>query len=395
MDQEARPRVFISSIMPSEFAPYRDATARAIERASCEVVRAEQYPARAIAPRTACLDMVASCDAVVTILGHRYGNITVTGLSATEDEYREAVRLRKRVYLFLEKSGTPLEPRQQEFVSAVTAYVGDNWRKTFSTPEQLEALVLQALREDKDLGASNIAHGDGGAAERISRALSHKPDKRAGACWLQIAWTPLRDEEVIKPTLLVKPEFEQKVLEMGHTGMIPLFNYRAAKDVDATSARLLISQSLGDEGRGGSDSVVLALYADGTVSVALNVSGLKKLSMQDITGFGMYYIDPDDVRSRMEKAWSFARQFWHYIDEFRRYNALVYNVALHNVSHSRYAKAPQGRVSSFQFPTKDAPDPLLVVSAPRRISRSDLEASSDEIAESLEYLQLRFTELGH
>ena len=68
MDQDLRPRVFISSIMGATFGPYRDAAARAIERVGCQAVRAENHPASMVAPHTACLDMVASCDGGVTIL---------------------------------------------------------------------------------------------------------------------------------------------------------------------------------------------------------------------------------------------------------------------------------------------------------------------------------------
>lgn len=130
----------------SGYGAVRDAASRAIERADCEPVRAEDFPAGTVSPRTACLDGVASCDGLALILGARYGEPTVVGISATEEEYREAVKLRKHVFVFLE--GEDREPRQQEFVRSVEDYVDGHWRKSFATPEQLEGLVEQALRED-------------------------------------------------------------------------------------------------------------------------------------------------------------------------------------------------------------------------------------------------------
>jgi hypothetical protein len=54
MDADARPRIFISSLIAApEFRLYRDAAAQAIERAGCQVVRAEDHPARPVAPHTA------------------------------------------------------------------------------------------------------------------------------------------------------------------------------------------------------------------------------------------------------------------------------------------------------------------------------------------------------
>lgn len=397
MDQDLRPRVFISSVMGAAFAPYRDAAFRAIERAGCQAVRAEDHPASMIAPHTACLDMVASCDGSVTILGPRYGNVTETGYSATEDEYREAVRLRKRVYLFVEKTDTPFEPRQEEFVRSVTQYVGGNWRKSFSTPDQLEALVEAALREDRDLGAGQQGQGSGGAGtgggaqQRIEATLQQRPATTAGVTWLQIVWAPLRDEDVIRPTEFGKDEFQDSMMHLAHTGKPPLFTYKAGKDVEARSARLRIQQESGG-GRSSMDAVLLDIYPSGLLSVTINVTRLVDRG-DGLAGFGMYYIDPDDVQTRLSQAWGFAARFWGHIDEFSRYNALLYNAALYDIGHSKWGKAPAGR-TSFSFPSIDAPDPLPVFERPRRIARADLLEPSGEIGEMLEMLQMRFTEMG-
>lgn len=393
MDQDLRPRVFISSLMGAGFTPYRGAAAQAIERSGCQVVRAEDHPARMVAPYTACLDMVASYDGVVTILGPQYGNVTETGYSATEDEYREAVRLRKRVYLFVEKTDTPSEPRQEEFVRSVTSYVGGNWRKTFGSPEQLEALVETALREDRDLGAgqSSGAPGADGVQQRIEAAVRQRPEGVAGVTWLQIVWAPLRDEDVIRPTEFMKSEFQTTIMQLAHTGTPPLLAYTSAKQVDARSARLHILQAGDNQGRGDVDVVALDIYPSGMLSVAANVTRLVERG-DGLAGFGMYYIDPDDVRVRLVQAWGFAARFWERVDDFGRYNALLYNAAVYDIGHSKLGEAPAGR-TSFAFPTKDAPNPLLVFDRPKRIARADLIEPDAEIGEMLEMLQMRFTEM--
>ena len=90
MDTNPRPRIFISSLMAG-YSAVRDAASRAIGRSGCEPVRAEDVPAGTVSPRTACLNGVASSDGLVLILGARYGEPTVAGISATEEEDREAV----------------------------------------------------------------------------------------------------------------------------------------------------------------------------------------------------------------------------------------------------------------------------------------------------------------
>lgn len=96
-------------------------------------MRAEDFPAGSVSPRTACLDGVASCNGTTLILGTRYGEPTAAGISATEEEYREAVLLKKHIFVFLE--GGNREPRQQEFIRPVEDYVDGHWRKSFSTLE--------------------------------------------------------------------------------------------------------------------------------------------------------------------------------------------------------------------------------------------------------------------
>ncbi len=125
MNINPRPRIFVSSLMTG-YGDIRAATSRAIDRSGCEPVLAEDFPAGTVSPRTACLDGVASCDGIVLILGTRYGEPTAAGISATEEEYREAVRLKKHIFVFLE--GGNREPRQQEFVHSVEDYVDGHWR---------------------------------------------------------------------------------------------------------------------------------------------------------------------------------------------------------------------------------------------------------------------------
>ena len=99
------------------YGDIRDAAAQAIEKAGCEAVLAERFPAGTTSPRTACLDGVASSDGIALILGPRYGEDTAAGISATEEEYREAVRLKKQIFVFLQPGER--EARQREFVSSV------------------------------------------------------------------------------------------------------------------------------------------------------------------------------------------------------------------------------------------------------------------------------------
>lgn len=383
-------RIFISSIMSAEFRALRDAADGAIRNAGCEPVRAENHPAAPISPHTACLDMVESCDGVVLILGLEYGRITETGQSATEDEYREAVRLKKPVFAFLQSGAGEPEPRQSEFIASITKYVGGNWRKSFSTPEELATLIEQALREG--LGPMMTIGQEQAAATHITESLSQKISRVGGLAWVHAAWSPIRDEDIVKPTELVKPEFLNSLLALGHGEDMPLFSYTEAKQTDVNPSRLRIEQIASQARREKSDLVAVDFYRNGTLSIIANVTGLHQENAFGL-GPGGYYIDPDDVKARLVQAWAFAAKLWEHLDQFGRYNDMLYNVALRELGFHKIGKAPQNRGASFTMRTMNGPDMVLAHDRPKRIVRADLITPDAEINETIEMLELRVKEI--
>jgi hypothetical protein len=377
--------------MPSQYGPIRDAAARGIEAAGHEPVRAEDFPAAHIKPRTACLDAVASCDGVVLLLGARYGNVTETGYSATEDEYREAVRLKKQIYLFLEN--VEREERQDQFVRSITGYIDDNWRKTFTTPGELEKLVEDALRVGGVLRVNKSLQQS--ASSRLDKAFRTQPDDIAGLTWLRIVWATLRDEAVIKPTRFRDEDFQDSMQSLAHNCVPRLLDYREGKEVRATSSFLRISQGKSWNGHGRADVVVLDLYTDGTLSVLLNITSLKEQQRNDMLSSFLHYIDPDDARKRLQQTWSFARALWHSLDEYGRHNQLLYNVALFNIGYHRFEKPPLGHGrNSFAVPRMQDPGQVFVYDEPHQIIRADLDHAETEINEIIAMLQIRFDELS-
>lgn len=378
-----RPRIFISSLMQG-YGQIRDAAASGIDHAGCEPVRAEDFPAAGTAPRTACLDGVASCDGVVLILGARYGVPTAVGISATEEEYREAVQRKIPVLPFLEDGER--EPRQAEFVRALEQYVGGHWRKTFRTAEELTPLVEQAVRQAMPRGADGAEKM---AEQHIASALANRPPKAQGIVWLQAVWTPLREEEVLDPTQFTSADFRRQVQQLAHEGQAPLFAYEQSNTPDATISRLRISQADHTRPRVGLDLAVLDLYTNGTVSIALNVTGLRVYEYLDLGV--MNRIEPDDVRRRLGQAWDFAARWWDQRDPYRRHDPLLSQAALYDIEMHRLEKHPGHPVNSAGgLSMSQKPNPLPVYDAPRRIARADLHEPSAEIQRVIDMLQMRF-----
>ena len=153
------------------------------------------FPLPAFRRVTACLDGVRSADAFVLLLGGRYGFLGPSGLAATEEEYDEARRHHKHIFVFLQR-GVSCEPLQQAFVNKVQDYVDGHWRKVFGDPEDLNELVRDAVK------AAELAQVPGyqrKAEARIDAALNRRPPETQDVVWLQTVWTTLRDEEVVDP----------------------------------------------------------------------------------------------------------------------------------------------------------------------------------------------------
>lgn len=390
------PRVFISSLMQG-YGDIRNAAAAAAERAGYEPVRAENFPAATTSPRTACLDGVASSNAVVFLLGSRYiapgGTLAPSGLSATHEEYNEAVRLKKQSFVFLDyRQDEPTDPQQQAFLTQVTGYVEGHWRKSFRSLDELGQLLETALWEAKPLIASSSAGG--GAAMRLNTAFNAGPPHDDSIVWVQIAWTTLRDEEVIDPLLLMDKNYQRKIQTLAHCGDAPLLSFDLAKQTTAGASRLRISQGDVHKWREARDLVIIDLYENGTLAVAINVTGLEPDDARGNHLARMYHIDPEHVQRRLIQAWGFAARWWEETDPFLRHGLLEYNAGLRDIGRRKLEKpAPQyGGSYSVTVPSVQPHDPLWAYDRPRRIARRDLTSPASDLDRITRMLGQRFVE---
>ena len=162
-----------------------------------------------------------SADALVLLLGARYGFVGPSGLAATEEEYEEARRNHKYIFVFLQDS-VSREPRQQVFVDKVQNYVDGHWRKVFRDPEHLTELVRDAVKA-ADMVQEPLYQSQ--ARTRIDAALNRRPPETQYIVWLQTVWTTSRDEEVIDPLDFGKAAFQRQFQRLAHECEQPLFTY--------------------------------------------------------------------------------------------------------------------------------------------------------------------------
>ncbi|MGG6136317.1 DUF4062 domain-containing protein [Pantoea allii] len=110
--------IFISSLI-SGFEDKRKAVKDAVCVLGHKPLMAEDFGARANSPQITCLNGVRESDAVILILGSRYGAIQQSGLSATHEEVIEA-RNTKPMIIFIESEISEAEPEQDKLIKEVS-----------------------------------------------------------------------------------------------------------------------------------------------------------------------------------------------------------------------------------------------------------------------------------
>ena len=264
-----QPRIFVSSVM-ADYQEYREAARAGIRQAGCDTVLAEDFAAQDASSRNACIDGVQSADALVLLLGR-----TVRMGSAIRSvRHRRGIPRRQSAGTSRSLCSSRMAYREsqtsKDFVTKVEDYIHGHFRRSFQSPDDLRRLVKEAVME-RDLEA--VPQHLAGAEGRIREALDRRPSDNQHSVWMKTAWTTLRNEEVVDPLTLTHDDFKNQVLRLGHDCEPPLFSYERPKQPEASASRLSITQGASRGAMADKDTSVVAIHADGTLTVLQNVTG--------------------------------------------------------------------------------------------------------------------------
>lgn len=116
-------RIFISSVMSSELAPFRAAAVELIEALGAEPVWFENFGGRDDDAEVAYLSAVDSCSVYVGLLGRTYGRLDkATRLSATHAEYRRAEDKGLSVSVWVRGDADDVLADQKAFIDEVRTF---------------------------------------------------------------------------------------------------------------------------------------------------------------------------------------------------------------------------------------------------------------------------------
>lgn len=96
----------------------RNTVENSLSKLDIDGSRFEYWASSPTNPITECLKRIEESDAVVLLLGSRYGSLSDEGISVTHLEYRHAVKINKPVFVYVLKVATR-EPEQVKFIDEV------------------------------------------------------------------------------------------------------------------------------------------------------------------------------------------------------------------------------------------------------------------------------------
>lgn len=181
-------KVFVSSVITA-YAPYREAARQAIDLMGYQPVLAEDFGPRDYSPESACLTEVAHAGVYLLLLGSRYGFETAEGLSVTQAEFRQAVKMRRPVLALVERA--EMEPAQRAFCDEVENYKAGFYRGSYASPDEAKHEIIRALRQlGNRFDAASEADFDGRLTQSAEATTNHWGRFTNQGARLRCAWWP-------------------------------------------------------------------------------------------------------------------------------------------------------------------------------------------------------------
>jgi hypothetical protein len=366
-------RVFISSIINS-YEDFRDAVAAAVTSLGHEVIRAENFGASPDTPQQACLAGVREADAVVLLVGARYGAIQPSGRSATDEEYREA-RESKQVLVFVERTAAR-EPLQEAFLDEAQSWAGGQMTEDFVDPEGLRAAVTRQLHRLELSQQVGTADPD----EMQARAMQLVPDEDRhsykDALIVAIAGGPR--QSILRPAEIESEELYEELLQRASFGPHRVLDTRHGTQRVVRDDALLMQQP----------DASIYLNEEGSVRVIIPARDPELEGPADLP-----VIIHEDVEERLARVLGYADAVLGHVDSTSRLTRVSIVAAVRGTAFTGWrTREEHARSPSSMQMNMQARDEAVGLSPPDR-ARAGLRTQAHDIAIDLA-IRLRRRQLG-
>lgn len=275
---------------------YRAAAVSAITSLGHEPIRAEDFSVSATSPQVTCLAGVRSADAIILLLGERYGPIQTSGLSATHEEYREA-KERCPIFAFVQ-DGKNIAGAQRAFLDEVQSWNSGHYRGSFANADDLRSGIIKSIHHWELSRAVGSVDGN----EMLQRAIALLPANRRQthtnpALAVAITGGPL--QSVLRPSELEDSSRHQVLLKSALFGEVPIFTVSQETKVVTEDHSLILKQQ----------SHLFILDEQGSI--------VQIRSLPDKKG-SLAYIIEEEVQNALATTLQFANWTLSYIDPVER-----------------------------------------------------------------------------
>ena len=361
--------MFISSLI-SNYGRHREAVASAARSVRCEVLRAEDFGARTDTPQQACLAAVRSSDVVVLLLGSSYGATQPSGVSATEEEWQEAVREQKPVLVFVEQV-EGREPRQQQFVDEVQQWATGRFRDSFTTSDELREKVTAELH-DLDVAQAAGAADEGEMRRRAEGALPKPRSGFAGSPSIVLVVVTGPHRQVLRPTEIEAADLARAVQQEAMFGANAPLSAEAATRTGVQGNRLMVAQ----------DGAEITLQEDGTISVTQPATAGRDRAL-------LPSIIEEEVQASLVRALRFSAWLLDHVDALNRVTDVLPVALMANSGYMPWRTQAEATANPNSASMSLGAQQEPVAPSPARRRRSSLTHEAQRIAEDLTALLRR------
>ncbi|MGH2904518.1 MAG: DUF4062 domain-containing protein [Solirubrobacteraceae bacterium] len=352
--------IFISSLARGEMIAIRRAARAAAESLEMRPVMFETASASREGSRRALLDELARCDLLLLLLGAEYGKRTERGVSATEDEFNEAVGRGIPVIALVQQVTRAAE--QEEFVSRVRGTWSEGrFAPTFKDASDVGFAVVSALNAWRQHGATNEHQA---AALERTRALaegSGRPGQSHTGAKARVVIVPILGRPVMDAVMLGEAGLGDDLGMYVRTSGLVRHDMALQQALTAEGVEFEATNSRGYE------RLRFMVARDGAVLAEGAVSGSGLL--------GSSVIEGPSVRRVVEQSCVFALGVWERIDRRDDIREVAATIAIPDASMKVFSDTEFTGNSLSMGNMMGSPAVVVAPNPPRVARREDLDSS--------------------
>lgn len=368
-------RVFVSSVM-RDFEVFRSAAREGILDAGMKPILIEDFPSMDMSSRTACLDLVRSCDVYLLVIGDRPG-ASPLGKPVVEEEFEEARRRKLPRLMFLQNVARDVDT--EALARRLGDYVSGRFRTTFDTPEDLRVAVRDALQGPF---AMNIDTNDPNLIDTLLRT-----EERESTPTLRLAFLPERKDEVFDVLEFDDPALRRSMYKLAHRDDVRLLDFERGSNESSVDRDRLVLRQEPRRGTAGEVGVTIRIREDGAVVIDQTLGGRER--HRSSLRFDVQ-IAESDVAETIRSSVAFVNALYEERDPGHRFSTFFYGAAAAGMNMHFVMKERRER-NSWSLRMDDERG-WQVLDKPRRIDRTDLANAHDITERTLTFMVKRYGE---